>query len=1227
MSSSAKIPEKTGKWDFWIDRGGTFTDIVGRNPGGELRAHKLLSENPESYPDAAIQGIRDLMGVAQDEAIPSAKIATVKMGTTVATNALLERKGDRVALITNKGFGDVLEIGNQARPKLFDRHIVKPELLYEEVAEVPGRFHVNGTEMEPFDIEACRTAMQAIHSRGIRSVAIVFMHGYRHHAHELAAEEIAREIGFSQVSVSHKVSPLIKFVGRGDTSVVDAYLSPILRRYVDQVAGELDTANTDCRLMFMMSSGGLTDASLFEGKDAILSGPAGGIVGAVETSLLAGYDRIIGFDMGGTSTDVAHYGGAFERDFETEVAGVRMRAPMMKIHTVAAGGGSILFYDGQRFRVGPESAGANPGPACYRRGGPLAVTDANVMVGKLQPDLFPAVFGPDQNEPLDADIVRERFKELVSETGRSAEDIAEGFLRIANENMANAVKKISVERGYDVTSYALNCFGGAGGQHACAVAERLGMKTVIIHPFGGILSAYGMGLADIKANRQFSVERAFTEAEVEALEGQITDAVAQAQTELRGQGVEASTDGTAVAFHIKYRGTDTALEVPQAPFAEMLKTFEAQHRRQFGFLMPQTPLVIELISVELAAGGADSSEPEHPSSDANPKATDTRRMFVAGQWHDAKVYQRDDLTPGQTIAGPAIIVEAIGTVIVEPNWDLSINSRKHIILTARADAAATGKAVAAPGLETPDPVMLEVFNNLFMSIAEQMGVRLARTARSVNIKERLDFSCAVFAGDGALIANAPHMPVHLGSMDRSVMSVMEAFPVMKRGDVFVINAPYNGGTHLPDITVVTPVFAEAEKAGETPLFFVASRGHHADVGGMAPGSMTPLATTIEEEGALIEPMYLVREGAFEDEAVRGKLLGAAYPVRAIEDNIGDLKAQIAANEKGVAELHAMVGQYGLPTVHAYMTHVQDFAETAVRAVIDRLSDGVGVLRMDQHTDENPCEIRVRITVDKDAREATLDFTGTSPQQADNYNAPEPITRAVALYCFRCMVDEDIPMNAGCLRPIKIILPEGSMLKPEYPAAVVAGNVEVSQAATNAVFAAVGVLAGAQGTMNNFNFGNERHQYYETICGGSPAGPDHPGTSAVHQHMTNTRITDPEVLELRFPVVLEQFGVRRGTGGVGKFNGGDGAIRRVRFEEEMDVSFLTGHRHIAPKGLAGGGDGELGRNTLIHAGGREEIMPARCQFTVEPGDVVQIETPSGGGYGVAQEQSQPREAAE
>ncbi|MEO0496642.1 MAG: hydantoinase B/oxoprolinase family protein [Pseudomonadota bacterium] len=884
--------------------------------------------------------------------------------------------------------------------------------------------------------------------------------------------------------------------------------------------------------------------------------------------------------------------------------------------------------------MGPESAGANPGPACYRRGGPLAVTDANVMVGKLHPDLFPAVFGPNQDERLDAQIVRERFDEIAAHTGRPAEEIAEGFLRIANENMANAVKKISVERGYDVTSYALNCFGGAGGQHACAVAERLGMKTVIIHPFGGILSAYGMGLADIKANRQFSVERPFTAAEVDALTGQISASVAQAQDELRGQGVQADAHGTAIAYHIKYRGTDTALEVPQASFAEMLAMFEIQHRQQFGFLMPQTPLVIELISVELAAGGADSSEADHPSTKAAPEAIDARQLFSGGSWHEAKVYNRDDLLPGQTIAGPAIIVEAIGTVIVEPDWDLSINSKRHIILTARAEAANAddeiGEVVAAPGIEAPDPVMLEVFNNLFMSIAEQMGVRLARTARSVNIKERLDFSCAVFAGDGALIANAPHMPVHLGSMDRSVMSVMDAFPVMKRGDVFVINAPYNGGTHLPDITVVTPVFAQEKAADEAPLFFVASRGHHADVGGMAPGSMTPLATTIEEEGALIDPMYLVREGVFADEEIRAKLLGATYPVRAIEDNIGDLKAQIAANEKGVAELHAMVSQYGLPTVHAYMTHVQDFAETAVRRVIDRLSDGVGVLRMDQHTDEAPCEIRVRIIVDKDRREATLDFTGTSPQQPDNYNAPEPITRAVALYCFRCMVDEDIPMNAGCLRPLNIILPEGSMLKPQYPAAVVAGNVEVSQAATNAVFAALGVLAGAQGTMNNFNYGNDRHQYYETICGGSPAGVDHPGTSAVHQHMTNTRITDPEVLELRFPVVLEQFGVRRDTGGTGKFNGGDGAIRRVRFEEEMDVSFLTGHRHIPPRGLAGGGDGALGRNTLIHADGRREVMPARCQFTVQPGDTVQIETPSGGGYGIANGQTEhiePREAAE
>jgi 5-oxoprolinase (ATP-hydrolysing) len=1203
-ADTTALPDANQKWDFWIDRGGTFTDIVARTPAGELKAHKLLSENPEAYRDAAIQGIRDLMGIDKDVRIPSDRIATVKMGTTVATNALLERKGDRVVLLTNTGFGDALEIGYQARPRLFDREIRKPELLYEMALEVPGRVLADGTVDQEFDDQKTREALQSAHDAGIRSVAIVFMHAYRYPEHEQRASAIAREIGFTQVSASHDVSPLIKFVGRGDTTVVDAYLSPILRRYVDQVAGELDTKSSGLQLFFMMSSGGLTDADLFQGRDAILSGPAGGIVGAVETSRIAGHGRIIGFDMGGTSTDVAHYAGDFEKDFETEVAGVRMRAPMMKIHTVAAGGGSILTYDGARFRVGPESAGANPGPASYRRGGPLAVTDANVMLGRLQPDYFPAVFGPDQQQRLDRDVVVRKFTAIAEASGTdSPEQVAEGFLRIAVENMANAVKKISVQRGYDISNYALTCFGGAGGQHACAVADTLGMKTIIIHPFSGILSAYGMGLADIKAARQHSVERTLDGALLQELNDVLARLQDEALSELQAQGIGQADAAISRTAHLKYKGTDSTIDVAVGDMDEMIADFERSHREQFGFIMPGSAIILEMVELSAGGGGAQNLETATAVNAHDAERESATQFYAGGAWRDADVFRRADLAPGARIAGPAIIVEEIGTVIVEPGWTAKVNGYRHLVLERQASAIAAELSTQA------DPVMLEVFNNLFMSIAEQMGLRLQRTARSTNIKERLDFSCAVFDADGELIANAPHTPVHLGSMDRSVTSVMAAHPGMKRGDVFATNAPYNGGTHLPDITVVTPVFGEGS---DKPQFYVASRGHHADVGGLAPGSMTPLATTIEEEGIVLDNVVLVSQGAFLEGDTRARLDGGRYPCRNTDQNIADLKAQIAANEKGAQELHAMVEAFGLDVVNAYMGHVRDYAEECVRRVIAKLDDGSAQTLFDQG-----CKIALALTIDKTKRTATLDFTGTSPQQADNFNAPEPVTRAAVLYAFRCMVDDDIPMNAGCMRPLTIKLPERSMLTPQYPAAVVAGNVEVSQAVTDCLFAALGALAGAQGTMNNFNFGNAQYQYYETICGGAGAGPGFNGADAVHTHMTNTRLTDPEVLELRYPVVLETFQVRRGSGGKGQWRGGDGLNRTVRFREAMDVSFLCGRREIPPSGLAGGGNGLVGRNALRHADGRIEELPGRTQIECVAGDAIIIQTPSGGGYGAAE----------
>ncbi|MGI9482132.1 MAG: hydantoinase B/oxoprolinase family protein [Hyphomicrobiales bacterium] len=1196
-----------GTWDFWIDRGGTFTDIVGRAPDGEIHAHKLLSENPESYKDAAIQGIRDLLELKGVAAIPAGKVNAVKMGTTVATNALLERKGDRTLLVTTEGFRDALEIGYQARPHLFDLHIIKPELLYEQVVEVPERVLGDGTIEQPVNLDIAHQKLREGFDAGIRAVAIVFMHGYRHYAHERAVAEIASEIGFTQISVSHEVSPLMKLVGRGDTTVVDAYLSPILRRYVKQVAGELGGGGQENapKLMFMQSSGGLTAADMFQGKDAILSGPAGGVVGAVETSAMAGFEKIIGFDMGGTSTDVSHYDGNFERAFETEVAGVRMRAPMMRIHTVAAGGGSILHYDGARFRVGPDSAGANPGPKCYRRGGPLAVTDANVMLGKLRPDLFPAIFGPGQDEELDGVAVKLAFAELAEEIGdgRPAEDVAEGFLRIAIENMANAIKKISVQRGYDVTEYALTCFGGAGGQHACMIADTLGMTTVLVHPLAGILSAYGMGLADIRANRQETIEAPLNEACLAVLNASAERLAAETCAELGSQGVDEKDISTIPRVHLRYDGTDSALEVTLGTIDEMVAAFEAAHRQQFGFISPGKTIIAEALAVETAGGGAKVSEPDAAETDAEPAATGQTRFYSGGAWHDAGIHTREKLLPGQTVSGPAIIVEATGTNIVEPGWSARITPKRHLVLT-RTTALERKAAIGTDA----DPVMLEVFNNLFMSIAEQMGVTLEKTAYSVNIKERLDFSCAVFDHEGALIANAPHMPVHLGSMDRSVETIIRENPVMHPGDVFMLNAPYNGGTHLPDITVVTPVF---DNAGESILYYVASRGHHADVGGMAPGSMTPRATSIEQEGVVIDNFKLVDKGKFLEAELQELLTSGPYPCRNPVQNTGDLKAQIAANEKGVQELRKMVAHFGLDVVKAYMGHVQDNAEESVRRFIDALHDCEFTYPIDQGT-----QISVKITVDKQNRSAKVDFTGTSPQQPTNFNAPRPVTRAAVLYVFRCMVADEIPMNAACLKPIEIILPDDCMLNPKFPAAVVAGNVETSQAVTDTLFGALGALAACQGTMNNFNFGNDRYQYYETICGGSGAGPDHDGTSAVHTNMTNTRLTDPEVLEWRYPVVLEDFHVRRGSGGKGKFTGGDGTLRTLRFLEDMDVSFLASHRKVPPFGLEGGAPGECGENHIRHLDGTVEQVEGCSQHMCPAGEAVIIKTPSGGGFGSA-----------
>ncbi|MBO6638269.1 MAG: hydantoinase B/oxoprolinase family protein [Roseitalea sp.] len=1207
----------SGQWDFWIDRGGTFTDVIGRDPGGTLHAHKLLSENPEAYRDAAVQGIRDLLRLDAGATPPPGLVRTVRMGTTVATNALLERKGDRTLLLITKGFGDALRIAYQARPDIFAKRIVLPEQLYERVIEVPERVLAAGTVEHALDPEWLRPGLTAAREAGIDAVAIAFMHAWAFPAHETTTADLARSMGFSQVSVSHEVSPLAKLVGRGDTTVVDAYLSPILRRYVDQVASELGIgATSKTRLQFMMSSGGLTAAETFQGKDAILSGPAGGVVGMVETARDEGFDKVIGFDMGGTSTDVAHFAGDYERAFDTEVAGVRIRAPMMDIHTVAAGGGSILKYEDGRFQAGPDSAGANPGPACYRRGGPLTVTDANVMTGKLDPAFFPAIFGPERNKPLDADIVREKFAALADAIGdgRAPEEVAEGFLKIAVENMANAIKKISVQRGYDVTEYALNCFGGAGGQHACLVADALGMDAVLIHPLSGLLSAYGIGLSKTFASRQHALVKPLDEAtksEIAKLLNRLRGAV---QQELESQGVATEAIVTRATLHIRYDGTDTALEVPfdgeDIPAARA--AFETAHKAQFGFISPGRAMVVE--AVGLAGEDATDNAPAldaQTASDHRPEPSSSGRMFTNGGWHDVGVHVRGEgaVGPGARIKGPAVIVEPNQTIIVEPGWEAEVTARNTVVMR-RVEA----RTAAAPIGTNADPVMLEVFNNLFMSIAEQMGVTLQNTASSVNIKERLDFSCAVFDATGALVANAPHMPVHLGSMDRSVESIIRHNPDMRPGDVFALNAPYNGGTHLPDITVVTPVFEERD--APRILFFVASRGHHADVGGMAPGSATPRATHVDEEGVLIDNFKLVDQGTLREDAFVDLMTDHAWPARNPKQNLADIVAQVAANEKGVAELRRMVGHFSLPVVQAYMTHVQNNAEESVRRVIDRLADCAATYPTDTGQ-----QIKVRISVNREKREATVDFTGTSAMAKNNYNAPEPVARAAVLYVFRLMVEAGIPMNAGCLKPINIVIPDGSMLKPVFPAAVVAGNTETSQHVTNCLLQALGALANAQGTMNNLTYGNARHQNYETICSGAPAGVMNDGHAfagapGVHTHMTNTRMTDPEILEMRYPIVVEEFSIRSGSGGDGQYRGGDGTRRVLRFLEDMECAIVSSHRTVPPKGLAGGGDGQVGKTEIRRLDGTLEELKHADQTSVNAGEAVIVTTPTPGGYGAA-----------
>ncbi len=1204
------MPEPTdqqpGRWRFWVDRGGTFTDLVALDPDGALHSAKLLSDNPEHYDDAAVAGIRRMLGLGSDEPIPAERIEHVRMGTTVATNALLERRGEATALLTTRGFADALRIGHQSRPDIFALDIRLPEAVYTRVVEIDERIDADGEVLLEPDPERVREQLEALHAEGIRALAVVFVHGYRNGTHERRVASLARETGFEQVSLSHEVSPLIRFVGRGDTTVVDAYLSPVLRRHADRVAGQLG----EVRLQFMKSDGGLTAAEQFAGKDAILSGPAGGIVGCARSAERAGFERVIGFDMGGTSTDVSHYSGEFERSFETVIAGVRLRVPMLEIHTVAAGGGSCLHFDGSRYRVGPDSAGADPGPASYRRGGPLTVTDCNVMLGKLQPEFFPRVFGPGADEPLDNKAVGEAFDELRAKikaaTGddRPAVEVAEGFLRIAVTRMANAIKKVSVQRGHDVTACALNCFGGAGGQHACLVADALGIETVLVHPFAGVLSAYGMGLADVTAMREFAVEAELDEACLKRLADGFGTAVDEAQEELANQGLDAEAIDIRRHAQVKYHGTDTTLLVEFADASAMADAFAEAHRQQFGFTMDERALVVEAGVVEAIgrAGAAPESFAVQDDGGEPAGARDRVATFMGGEHHpDTPVHDRQSLVQGQAVDGPAIVVEANATTVVEPGWRAEADRHGNLVLS-RAQNVQREQAIGTRA----DPVMLEIFNNLFMAIAEHMGAALQQTAWSANIKERLDFSCALFDRDGRLVANAPHVPVHLGSMGESVRAVIDEHGEhIRPGDVYLLNDPYAGGTHLPDLTVVSPCCA----ADGEVLFYTASRAHHADVGGTTPGSMPPDSRHIDDEGVLFTNTLAVREGRLLEAELRECFAAGPHPARNIDQNLSDLRAQIAANARGARELKAMVENFGQAVVEAYMQHVQDNAAEQVRRVIDQLEDGSWTKTLD-----NGAEVKVNIEVDRQARRAKIDFSGTSAQQADNFNAPAAVTRACVLYVLRTLVADEIPLNDGCLAPIELIVPEGSLLNPAHPAAVVAGNVETSQVVADTLFAALGILANGPGSMNNLTFGNQRYQHYETICGGSGAGADFDGCSAVHVHMTNSRLTDPEILETRFPVRLDAFGIRTESGGNGRQRGGDGVERRIRFLEAMTVSVLANSRRVAPSGLAGGGDGALGLAWVERADGRREELSGVCRCEVEPGDLLVIQTPGGGGFG-------------
>jgi 5-oxoprolinase (ATP-hydrolysing) len=1205
-------PASAGGWRLSIDRGGTFTDIVASDPAGGIHALKVLSRDPAHEGDPAVRGLGELL---RRHAPAGAHIESVRLGTTVATNALLERKGEPTLLVVTRGFRDALRIGHQHRPDIFAREIRLPPLLYADAIEAHERLAADGAVLEPLDEAALARDLARARGNGLGAVAIAFLHAVHNPAHEQRAAELARAAGFEEIAVSHAVAPLVGLIARGDSAVADAYLSPVLLRYLSAFRLELGARHGQPPLLLMQSSGGLVDPDGFRGLHSVLSGPAGGVVGLAAAGAASGCSHVIGLDMGGTSTDVSLYAGTLPRRFVTEIDGVRLQAPMLDIHTIAAGGGSIVRHADGRLQVGPDSAGADPGPACYRRGGPATVTDCNVVLGRIRADRFPQVFGPAGDAPIDPSASRARLAviaEAVADAGGpryTVESLAAAFVEVAVSRMANAIRELALRHGEDAGRFTLVPFGGAAGQHACAVADALGIDALLLHPLAGVLSAWGIGLARRRCLRRRSVECDLDAAGIDAAAGTLDELARSARAELLRQGIVDQDIELQRSAELRIAGSDTALEVPWQPVAGLRSAFLAAHRRLYGFSDDSARVVIATVSVEAAErSAADPSLPNRPDAPPRSAHAATTETWVDGSWREVAMHRREELAPGRSVTGPALLSEAGSTAWIAAGWEGSVGRDGSLVLRRTATTAPAASR-ASRGAGAPDPLRLEVFSGLFMHVAEQMGVVLCQTASSVNIKERLDYSCAVFDADANLVANAPHMPVHLGSMGASVAAVLEAHGAdLRPGDAYLLNSPYHGGTHLPDMTVVTPVF---DAAGERVHFFTASRAHHADVGGITPGSMPPGSRDIGEEGVLIEPVRIVRDGAFAADTVRGLLVSATWPARNPEQNLADLRAQLAANARGIRELERAAGIHGWPLLLAYMGHVQDNAEACMRRAIRGLRDGRFRYEMDSGQ-----QVEVSIRVDRDAGAATVDFTGTSAQQANNFNAPRAVTVAAVLYVFRTLVDEPIPLNAGCLRPLSIVVPPGSMLDPCAPGAVVAGNVETSQCVVDALYGALGLQAAAQGTMNNFTFGNDRYQYYETIAGGSGAGPGYPGASGVQTHMTNSRLTDPEVLERRFPVLLREFSLRAGSGGTGAFRGGDGLVREVEFLESMTAAILSNHRRVPPFGLAGGSPGATGINRLLRRDGSSETVQATAEFAVDAGDRFRIETPGGGGYGPA-----------